>query len=52
MALSDTQCKRARHCNTARQDHFIKGPVAPSIARLDISLFISFGLPEEEILQE
>ena len=52
MTLSDTHCKRVRHCYTARQDHFIKCPLAPSIARLDISKFISFKLPEVEIVQE
>jgi 4'-phosphopantetheinyl transferase EntD len=52
MSLSVTHCKRAHHCYTAREDHFIEGPVAPSIARLDISKFLSFGLPEEEIVQE
>jgi hypothetical protein len=52
MTLSDARYKRARHCHTARQVHFITGPVVPSITRLDISKFISFGLPEEEIVQE
>jgi len=52
MALSEIQCKRARHFYTERQDNFIKDHVAPSIARLDISRFLSLGLPEEDIVQE
>jgi hypothetical protein len=42
---------RAGHCYTGRYGHFIKDPVATSIARLDISKFLSFGLPEGQSIQ-
>jgi hypothetical protein len=44
-ALTDNRFYRASHCSTARQNLF-KETVAPSIARLDISKFISLRLPE------
>jgi hypothetical protein len=52
MTLTDTRSNRADHCYTAKQDHFIKDLAVPSVARLDISKFLSFGLPEGESVQE
>jgi hypothetical protein len=52
MTLSDTRYKHARHCHTVRQVHFIIGPVAPSITRLDISKFLYFGPSEDETAHE
>lgn len=48
---SGTPFNHMYHCYTALQNHFIE-PVAPLIARLDTSKFLSFGLPEEQSVQE
>ena len=43
---------RASVCYTAGQDHCIKEILNPSIVKIDISKFISFGSPVGDSVQE
>lgn len=52
LGLSGARFKRVSICYTTRQDHCIKEILDLSIVKLDISKFISFGIPEGDNVQE
>lgn len=52
LGLSGARFNRASICYTARQYLCFKEILALSIVKLDISKFISFGLPEGESVHE
>jgi len=52
LGLSGAGFNRASICYTAGQEHCLKEILTPSIVKIDISKFISFGPPEGVSVQE